>query len=928
MNAIHNLHSLGQSIWYDNIQRRLLENGALEKMIKEDEIRGVTSNPSIFQNAIAKSNDYDSALKPMAWAGWSAEQIFWQLAIEDIQAAADLFLPLYESSGRQDGYVSLEVNPLFANDAASTLKEAKALWNRVNRPNLMIKIPATKAGLPAVRAAISEGINVNVTLIFSLERYQEVIDAYLAGLEDRVAAEKSPAGIASVASFFVSRVDSKTDSYLQKKMEADASLKETAAALLGKAAIANARLAYKLFEKEFSSERFMKLQQKGAAVQRPLWASTSTKNPAYRDVVYVEELIGDRSVNTVPPQTLTAFAEHGKAALTIKKDLTEAEGIFGRLAALGISIATVTDELEIEGVKAFADAFKSLMQSIEEKRIAAVGELGPLKDGVKKRADQIDNQNILQQLFDNKPEAWTEEPAGKAEFQKRSGWLQSPWKSEEILGDLEKFVQECAQKGYHNALLLGMGGSSLAPEVLSIVKKTFTPSTKGMDVAILDSTDPGQVQAASEKFPFDSTLFIVASKSGTTSEIVAYLDFFWAKAIEKLGSSASDHFAAITDPGTALDKLAAQRNFVKIFHGDPNVGGRFSALTGFGLVPAALAGLDVTKIVASAIKTAKQSSPERPLGSNPGGMLGVVLGEAWSQGKDKLTIISDPALNAFGSWMEQLIAESSGKCGKGIVPVDIEPEILPGKYSSDRLFTYLRVDGSRDDFVNDLKNAGKPVLTFDVKAVEEIGSCFYLWEVATAVACAVLKVNPFDQPDVQDNKSRTQKKIQAYLAGDSLPKENAALSINGVDFFGEMGKHSSGFGSVKQAIFAYLKEHLNDHGDYIAINAYLPRNEKNLDALQQLRREILTATGNATTLGFGPRFLHSTGQLHKGGENNGVFIQIVAEPEKDIDIPGEGLSFGVLERAQADGDMEALKARDRRVLRVLLPRPQVNLLLE
>lgn len=927
MNSIQSLHSLGQSIWYDNIQRKLLENGELAGMIERDEIRGVTSNPSIFQNAMTKSTDYDSALKPMAWAGWSAEQIFWQLAVEDIQSAADLFLPLYERSKGLDGYVSLEVNPFLAEDTQGTIREAQALWARVNRPNLMIKIPATRAGLPAVRKVISEGINVNVTLIFSLDRYREVMDAYLSGLEDRAAAGKSIAGIASVASFFVSRVDTKTDAYLQKRIDADPTIKEQATALMGKAAIANARLAYALFEQEFSSARFTPLKSKGAAVQRPLWASTSTKNPAYRDVIYVEDLIGPQSVNTVPPKTLTAFGDHGKAAFTIKNDMDEAQGLFDRLSGLGISIDQVTEELEVEGVKAFADAFRDLIQSIDVKRLNVLNELGTLKEGVQKRVADLENKSVIRALFENNPDAWNLLPAGREEFMKRSGWLNSPWKSEEFLGDLQQFVDECWEKGFRQVLLLGMGGSSLAPEVLSRVKKAMLPANRGMDLEILDSTDPAQVQAAFERFPFESTLFIAASKSGTTSEIIAYINFFWARAVEKLGNTAGEHFAVITDAGTALEKMAVERKFLRVFHGDSKVGGRFSALTVFGMVPAALAGLDTEKILSSAKKTAEQCSSERALACNPGAVLGAIMGEAWSQGRDKLTIIADPCISSFGSWMEQLVAESSGKSGKGIVPVDIEPESTADAYSKDRLFVYMRVDGSRDDFVASLSKSGQPVLQFGLPEVHEIGGWFYLWEIAITTACAVMQVNPFDQPDVQDNKTRTQKKIQDKLAGINSTPMEPSLDLGEVKFFGATAKETRSISSARATLISTVKKMVKT-GDYIAINAYLPRNEKTLADLQQLRSDILAQTGNATTLGFGPRFLHSTGQLHKGGANNGVFIQITATPEADVEIPTEDISFGFLESAQADGDLEALKARGRRAIRVQLAKPDAGLLLK
>jgi transaldolase len=373
MNPITKLTTLGQSIWYDNIQRKLLTNGTLANLIANGDIRGITSNPSIFHNAIAKTTDYDAALLPMVSAGWNAETIFWQLAKEDIQAAADLFKSLYHESNAGDGYVSLEVNPNLANDTEGTVAQAKKLWNEVNRPNLMIKIPATKAGIPAITQVIAAGINVNVTLIFSLSRYEEVMEAFMLGLELRHKQGLSIENIASVASFFISRVDSKIDGILQGMIQNGGSQSATATHLLGKAAIANAKQAYTLFEKKFSGYRFKELQAKGAARrQRPLWASTSTKNPAYRDVVYIEELIGPETVNTVPPQTLDAFRDHGIASLTIHSQLEEAQKSLEALNALGISMDKVTNELEQEGVKAFQDAFAALIKTIDERRLAAL----------------------------------------------------------------------------------------------------------------------------------------------------------------------------------------------------------------------------------------------------------------------------------------------------------------------------------------------------------------------------------------------------------------------------------------------------------------------------------------------------------------------------------------------------------------------------
>ena len=367
--SIEVLHSLGQSLWYDNIERRLLENGSLAKLIDLGEILGVTSNPSIFEKAIAQSKDYDEDLKAMGAEGLDSTQIFERLAIVDIRAAADLFRDVYEATAAEDGYVSLEVNPALAYDTEQTIAEAKRLWDEVNRPNLMVKIPATQAGLPAITQSIVAGVNVNVTLIFSLKRYAEVISAYLYGLELRRQMSLPIDRLASVASFFVSRVDSKIDKILEEVIHQEGPNAGLAAGMLGKAAVANAKLAYEHFLNVFEGQEFKDLKDNGARVQRPLWASTSTKNPKYADVKYVEELIGPQTVNTVPQVTLDAFRDHGVAKETLTENLQEARDTFQALEDVGISMEQVTHELEEEGVKAFADSYDSLIESIEKRKM-------------------------------------------------------------------------------------------------------------------------------------------------------------------------------------------------------------------------------------------------------------------------------------------------------------------------------------------------------------------------------------------------------------------------------------------------------------------------------------------------------------------------------------------------------------------------------
>jgi len=366
------LFELGQSLWYDNIERRLLNNGDLQAMIQRGDIYGITSNPTIFNNAIAKSNDYDQQVGELAKAGRSTEEIFDAVAVSDIKAACDLFRPVYDSTRGGDGYVSIEVHPDLANDSEATKKEAQRLWGLVDRPNLFVKIPATAAGVSAIRDSLGSGININITLIFSLQRYAEVIEAYLSGLEERVENNLPIAHLASVASFFVSRIDSKVDGWLDDLIKQGGAMAKKAGDLKGKIAVANAKLAYQLFKEQFSTPRFEALKKKGARLQRPLWASTSTKNPEYPDLLYVDNLVGKDTVNTVPQQTLDAFKGHGKVELTIENDVDLARFQLANLEMLGISLDKATAEIEVEGVESFSKSIHALFNTIEERSRALV----------------------------------------------------------------------------------------------------------------------------------------------------------------------------------------------------------------------------------------------------------------------------------------------------------------------------------------------------------------------------------------------------------------------------------------------------------------------------------------------------------------------------------------------------------------------------
>ncbi|MEW5989398.1 MAG: transaldolase, partial [Chloroflexota bacterium] len=463
MSKLHELAQLGQSIWYDNIRRALLDHGEMRSLIEQG-VTGVTSNPTIFEKAIAGSADYDQALRQLVDKGQSVSQIYETLALEDIGRTADLLRPIYNQTDGRDGYVSLEVSPTLAHDTAGTVAEARRLFATLGRPNVMIKVPATPAGIPAIETLIGEGINVNVTLIFSVSQYEAVSNAYLSGLEKWVAAGGDPGRVASVASFFISRVDSTIDDALSSLITHHSSLE-----LRGKIAIANAKVAYGRFRQLFSGERWERLAAKGARAQRPLWASTGTKNPLYPDTLYLDTLIGPDTVNTVPPATLAAFLDHGAVASTLADGLDAALTQLDRLADLGIDLAAVTQRLQDEGVASFAKSFESLMKSIADKqarllagRPRQVANVGRYQAAVDRALTEMRDQKIMGRIWAHDYTIWKPEPT---EITNRLGWLHSPENMADSVTRLKAFVEEVTADGYTDALLLGMGGSSLAPEL-------------------------------------------------------------------------------------------------------------------------------------------------------------------------------------------------------------------------------------------------------------------------------------------------------------------------------------------------------------------------------------------------------------------------------------------------------------------------------
>jgi transaldolase/glucose-6-phosphate isomerase len=928
MNPVKALENHGQAVWLDFLARGFVAKGDLKKLIDTDGVKGVTSNPSIFEKAIGSSDEYDSAIGDALEKGdRPVADLFEHLAIADIQHAADVLRPVYDDLRGEDGFVSLEVSPYLAMDTKATIAEAERLWKSVKRRNLMVKVPATPEGLPAIQHLIGEGISINITLLFSRKVYVQVAQAYLAGLEKYVKGGGDPSHVASVASFFVSRIDSAVDKELDEKIAKanDPTEKERLSALKGKVAIANAKLAYQEYKQLFSGARWDKLAAKGAKPQRLLWASTGTKNKDYRDVLYVEELIGPNTINTVPPATLDAFREHGTPRDSLEENVEDAKRVLAELEKSGISLDAITAELVKDGVKLFADAADKLYGAVAHKRGAVLGhgidrqELAvraKLGDAIKKGTEDWRASAKIRRLWQHDKSVWT-----GTDEDKWLGWLNSPAAAD--IADYEDFSHRVKGQNFTDVVVLGMGGSSLGPEVLA---QTFAQSPGFPKLHVLDSTDPAQVRSMQASVNIANTLFIVSSKSGGTTEPNVMKDYFFARVSEAIGADKAGHrFIAVTDPGSSLEKVATKQGFARIFHGDPSIGGRYSVLSPFGLVPAAAAGIDVRTLIEHTLAMVRSCGPDVPPHENPAVQLGLAMGLAGLEGRDKVTILSSPKIADFGAWAEQLIAESTGKDGKGLIPIDGEPLGDVTLYGNDRFFIDLRTEGENDRAHDDgliaLEKAGHPVVRIVMKSIEHIGQEFFRFELATAVAGAVLGINPFSQPDVEDAKIKTRELTAAFEKTGKLPAEKPVMSTAGADLYTD----DSNAADLRKAgadgdLGSWLKAHLARSGadDYVALLAYIERDADHIDSLQRMRLAVRDKRHVATCAEFGPRFLHSTGQAYKGGPDNGVFLQITADDAKDLAVPGQKASFGVIKAAQARGDFDVLTERGRRALRVHL----------
>jgi transaldolase / glucose-6-phosphate isomerase len=897
-NPLLELQRLGQSPWHDHIHRGLLRSGALTRMVRDGDVVGLTSNPTIFDQAIAQGSEYDAALAALASGGRTSEAIVDALVVEDIQAAADVFLPVFQRTRRADGYVSIEIAPTLAHDTAGSLREARRLWRAVNRQNVMVKVPATVEGIPVIEECVASGINVNVTLIFSLRRYGEVMAAYVRGLTRRLEAGMRVDRIASVASFFVSRVDTEVDRLLEERAGMAGGERRTQLERLrGKAAIAQAKLAYLAFRVQFGEEHFGLLAREGARPQRPLWASTSTKNPAYPDVYYVEALIGPDTVNTMPPATLAAYKDHGHPEDRLAQAVDRARTVLAQLGQFGIDMDAVTERLETQGVAAFTRSWRSLIDTVSRRREAlrltsrTKARLGAAERAVTRALGELTTDRVGERLWAEDPTLWTRRGTPDTGS---NAWLAVPDADAAALATVTAFAEDVRTAGFTRAVVCGVGADPVPADVL---RRCLGVGRAGIDVQVLDSIDPAGVAAIITRAEITRTLFVLCATGSMAIEPAFRV--LWQHAREALGTAAGTHFAAIGTPGGALESLAGEYGFRRMFRTPADLSGRWAAFSALGLVPAALLGIDLGKLLERARRMATACSAVVPPRHNPGLWLGAVLGALARSGRDKLTVVLPDRLLAFGGWIEQLVAGATGKDGRGIVAVVGEPLGSPELYGKDRLFVHLRLGASQDRAVAALAAAGHPVVTINLLDAYDLGGEIVRWEIAAAATARLLDVHPFAEPETVELEAATRR---ALAAGAAYPLET--LLAGAPDFAARLGTPLAAARGRR----------------WVAISAWFARTPRRVRLLGEIRTAIRKRFGVATTLTFGGAALHATGQLQVGGPPTAIALDLTADPVADVPVPGTAHGLVGIQDADSAARAQLLAARRRPLLHVHLGR--------
>ena len=901
MNPLLELQEYGQSYWLDNLTRRMMVDGELERRVQEQGLRGITSNPAIFNKAISGSDDYDDQIRELVDAEHSVQDIYERLVVTDVQRACDILRPVYDQSQGADGFVSLEVSPYLAYNTAETMREARRLSQAVDRPNLLIKIPGTPEGAPAIEEMLFEGININITLLFSIGAYESVAESYLRALERRLEAGRPLNRVASVASFFISRIDVLVDRLLNHRFQPGKADRTPARpeGLPGQAGIANAKMAYQRFQQIYSTPRWKSLEHAGARVQRMLWASTSTKNPLYSPVSYVEPLIGPHTVNTLPEETIEAIGRPDtRVGFTVESGLSEAQRVLSDLAQVGIDLDSVTEQLLNEGVQKFITPFDELMRTLAEKRLHLLRGLisaqsvqpGPVHKRLNQTLGALAERQIGTRLAYKDPSLW---PGDPDRLEGHLGWLSRIPEFLDRAPEIQSLAERLRDR-FEQVVLLGIGESILAAQVW---RDSCGPAPGWPQLYLLDSTSPESVKGLESQLNLGKTLFILASKSGTTLESQCLYRYFQAQ-LDAAGLAPGEHFVAITDPGTPLSQEAQRAGFLHCFENPADIGGSFSALSYFGLVPAALLGIDIQEVLVRARRMLHSCGATIPPAANPGVVLGAFLASCHQQGRNKVTFLTSPKIASFAAWVEQLLAGTTGKDGRGLVPITREPGApiaTPGEDGAMICLSCPPSDGQKR--IEQWEQAGLLLAVIQLQDTLDLGAEFLRWEMATAVAGSILAINPFERPEVDLSKRKAEALLSTWRQTGVPDGESETPDWS-------------------ESLKTLLEEPAA--GSYVAVLAYFHPTPEREALLQSIRNRVEEALGAVTTIGYGPRYLHSMGQLHKAGPDQGRFLILTADHPSGPQIPGQNYDFSTLLRAQATGDLLSLREKGRSALRLHL----------
>ena len=908
----------GASVWLRHPTRRLLRSDWLGRLISEGAVGGIESDLRLTRSALSHAADASELLAVLSGVGSPQEAIEALLAAEG-RLAAERLSPVFDQTGGFDGYVSIDVPTPLTDDAEAMTGAVHRLVGAIDRPNVMVKIPPTESGHAVVEAMTSEGYHVHVSPIFSLASYRRATEAYVEGLQRFLVAGGNREPVAAAASLQLAPLDIAVDERLRDQVRASGGDTSRLESLSGSAAIAIAKLVHSV-RVELLDAMAEDLPHRWP--QRLVWSHAVRKDPRFSTRRYLDNLIGPGTAASLPLANFLAQRSEIAASEALERDVDEAREILDDLEDAGIEMTALVAELEREAVWRKASDCDALLDRVGE--LADRGQPERRDDGVtERRYGRAPEPDSVERIWEKDPSLWATHETDHELIRNRLGWLDLVEPMLDEHRSAIRFAEEIEASDVERTLLLGTGGSVLCADVC---RRIFGAER----LIVLDSTVPAAVSAVAGRVDPARTLVLVSSKSGVTIEARALADFFFARATPIL-ENPGDRFVALTDPGTPLEQLAHDRGFRRLWLTPPDVGGRFSALSFFGIVPMALMDLDTAAVLRSAQEMVLRCSPGGQSLQTPGARLGIALVEAFESGRDKLTVLTSDRTAPFGDWIEQLVAESTGKTGKGIVPVVSEPIGAADRYGPDRFFASVRLAdepaAALEELSEELEAAGHPVFPIVLDELEDLGGEFFRWELAVAIAAAEMGVNPFDEPDVRESKDRADAILDRLARGEPLDEPPPLAMGRPWALFADLDRDSAlGSRLLGDSLADWLTAHLGraEPPDYVCIQAFLEPRPGIATALQEARAHMRDNLGVATTLGWGPRFLHSTGQLHKGGPESGLFLQITEENADDIDCPGYGYSFGELARAQALGDFDALLSRGRRVVRLHLSNPDTG----